>query len=191
MVLEEEEEEEIFDEINELPQVYTSYLDVSVKVSIPFGNKKLPRQTSLIFVGLNWTSTFTITTKHVRTKLLNPNSLGVPSEKSLQVRSAKCLQVQTAKCSLYRTNSRPAVRQRTLTSRWLGREYPCPLCQGLRCCICKTLPKAQRTQELRAFTKITVFKSCHKLVKIQLQNLDQTSAFITQPHLWLKMLTNL
>ena len=52
MVLEEEEEEEIFDEINELPQVYTSYLDVSVKVSIPFGNKKLPRQTSLIFVGL-------------------------------------------------------------------------------------------------------------------------------------------
>ena len=51
--LEEEEEEEIFDEINELPQVYTSYLDVSVKVSIPFGNKKLPRQTSLIFVGLN------------------------------------------------------------------------------------------------------------------------------------------
>ena len=52
VVLEEEEEEEIFDEINELPQVYTSYLDVSVKVSIPFGNKKLPRQTSLIFVGL-------------------------------------------------------------------------------------------------------------------------------------------
>ena len=51
MVLEEEEEEEIFDEINELPQVHTSYLDV--KVSIPFGNKKLPRQTSLIFVGLN------------------------------------------------------------------------------------------------------------------------------------------
>ena len=53
MVLEEEEEEEIFDEINELPKVYTSYLVVSVKVSIPFGNKKLRFQTSLIFVGLN------------------------------------------------------------------------------------------------------------------------------------------
>ena len=183
MVLEEEEEEEIFDEINELPQVYTSYLDVSVKVSIPFGNKKLPRQTSLIFVGLNWTSTFTITTKHESRKLLNPNSLGVPSEKSLQARSAKCF--------LCRTNSRPAVRQRTLTSRWLGREYPCPLCQGLRCCICKTLPQAQRTHELRAFTKITAFKSCHKLVKIQFQNFNQTSTLKSWPNFWLKMLAKL
>ena len=35
------------------------------------------------------------------------------------------------------------------------------------------------TTDLRvacAFTKITAFRSCHKLVKIQPQNLDQTSA---------------
>ena len=35
------------------------------------------------------------------------------------------------------------------------------------------------TTDLRvafAFTKIAAFKSCHKLVKIQPQNLDQTSA---------------
>ena len=35
------------------------------------------------------------------------------------------------------------------------------------------------TTDLRvacAFTKITAFKSCHKLVKIQLQNLGQTPA---------------
>ena len=39
-----------------------------------------------------------------------------------------------------------------------------------------TLPNTQRAQGLPAFTKITAFQSCHKLVKIQLQNFDQTSA---------------
>ena len=55
----------------------------------------------------------------------------------------------------------------------------------------QTLSKAQQTQELRAFTKITAFKSCHKLVKIQLQNLNQTPASKSRPfhlgyHYWLK-----
>ena len=53
------------------------------------------------------------------------------------------------------------------------------------------MPNAQRTQGLRAFTKITAFKSCHKLVKIQLQNLNQTPASKSRPfhlghHYWLK-----
>ena len=42
--------------------------------------------------------------------------------------------------------------------------------------ILKTLPTAQQTQGMPAFTIRTAFKSCHTLVKIQLQNLDQTSA---------------
>ena len=55
----------------------------------------------------------------------------------------------------------------------------------------QTLPKAQQTYGLRAFIKIAAFKSCHKLVKIQLQNLDQTSVSKSWLNFWLKMLINL
>ena len=53
------------------------------------------------------------------------------------------------------------------------------------------MPKAQRTQGLRAFKKITAFKSCHKLVKSQPQNLNQNPASKSRLNLWLKMLTKL
>ena len=53
------------------------------------------------------------------------------------------------------------------------------------------MPKAQRTQGLPAFTKRTAFKSYHKLVKIQPQNLNQTSASNSRPNFWNKMLVNL
>ena len=45
----------------------------------------------------------------------------------------------------------------------------------------QTLPKAQQTYGLRAFIKIAAFKSCHKLVKIQLQNLKKNSASKSRP----------
>ena len=48
---------------------------------------------------------------------------------------------------------------------------------------------AQQTQGLPAFTLRTAFKSCHKLVKIQLQNLDQTSAFKSWSNFSFKFLT--
>ena len=40
----------------------------------------------------------------------------------------------------------------------------------------QSLPKAQRTQGLDALVKEIAFKSYQKLGKIQLHNLDQTSA---------------
>ena len=40
----------------------------------------------------------------------------------------------------------------------------------------ETLPKAQQTQGLSDLTKVAVFKSYHKPIKIQLQHLIQTSA---------------
>ena len=55
----------------------------------------------------------------------------------------------------------------------------------------KTFPKAQWTQVLPAFTKRTAFKSCHDLVGILLQNLDQAAASKSSQNFWLKRLTNL
>ena len=50
--------------------------------------------------------------------------------------------------------------------------------------------KAQHTQGLSAFTKVTAFKAYHKLIRIQLHNLiNQTSASKAWPNLSFKVLT--
>ena len=65
--------------------------------------------------------------------------------------------------------------------------------------IYQVLPWAQRIQGFSALTKLTAFKSYHKLIKIQFQNLDQTPASKidqtpaskSRPHLSLSVFTKL
>ena len=57
-----------------------------------------------------------------------------------------------------------------ITIRWSGRPLPE---KRILPQVSEILPKAQRDQGLSAFSKVTAFKSYHKLIKIQLQNLNQ------------------